>query len=235
MRDTVTLLVPTLNEVEGMRVIMPRVKREWVDQVLVVDGRSTDGTQEYARQCGYEVIEQSRPGLRHAYTEAFARVRGSVVITFSPDGNSVPEAIPQIIARMNEGYDMVIASRYFRGARSEDDDLVTRFGNWMFTTLINLLHGGRYTDSFVMFRAYRTRLFRELDLHKDESYASERWCGTVMGVEPLLSVRAARRRLRVCDVPVDEPRRLGGQRKLQVVRWGIAYLLQVLRELYYWR
>ncbi len=51
---TVTLLVPTLNEIDGMKTIMPKIKPEWVDQILVVDGQSTDGTAEYAREQGYD-------------------------------------------------------------------------------------------------------------------------------------------------------------------------------------
>ena len=50
-----TLLIPTLNEVIGMKAIMPTIKREWVDQILILDGQSTDGTAEYAREQGYEV------------------------------------------------------------------------------------------------------------------------------------------------------------------------------------
>ncbi|MBI2525914.1 MAG: glycosyltransferase family 2 protein, partial [Candidatus Rokubacteria bacterium] len=101
--------------------------------------------------------------------------------------------------------------------------------------LINLLHGGRYTDAFVMFRAYRTRLFWELELHRDEGYAPEKLLGTVIGVEPLLSIRAAKKRLKVSEIPADEPPRIGGERKLQMFRWGAAYLLQTLREVYHWR
>src|SRR4051794_40223674 len=99
-------MVPTLNELEGMRIIMPRVKSEWFEQILVVDGNSTDGTVDYARELGYEVIIQRRKGIRHAYIEAMPAVRGDVVITFSPDGNCVPELIPELIAKMSEGYDM---------------------------------------------------------------------------------------------------------------------------------
>jgi len=231
----VTLFIPTLNEEDGMRAIMPRVRPEWVDQVLVVDGNSTDGTVAYARSMGYDVIVQSKRGLRHAYTEGFAQVRGEYVLTFSPDGNCVPELIPELIVKVREGYDMVIASRYTGGAVSEDDDRLTRIGNWGFTTLINLLFGSRYTDAMIIYRIYRTSLFYELDLHKDESYATEGTFRTIMGIEPLLSVRAAKRRLRVTEIPGDEPKRLWGVRKLQIVRWGGAYLTQTLRERMYWR
>ena len=232
---SITIFVPALNEIEGMRVVMPQIKREWYDQILVVDGGSTDGTLEYARAQGYDVVVQRRRGLRHAYIEAFPFIRGDIVVTFSPDGNSVSHLIPQLTSKVEAGYDMVIASRYYRGARSEDDDVVTAFGNFVFTRLINLLHGADYTDAMVMLRAYWTRLFSELGLDREEAYAPEKVFRTVIGVEPLLSIRAAKRRLRVCDIPGDEPPRIGGQRKLQVVRWGGAYLLQTFRELYNWK
>jgi glycosyltransferase involved in cell wall biosynthesis len=70
-----TLFIPTRNEIEAMRVIMPRVKKEWCDQILVVD-YSTDGTADYARSQGYEVVEQKGKGLRHAFNEGFPHVRG---------------------------------------------------------------------------------------------------------------------------------------------------------------
>jgi len=231
----VTLLIPTLNEIEGMRAIMPRIKREWCDQILIVDGNSSDGTLEYARENGYEVIVQRRKGLRHAYIEAFPHILGDVVITLSPDGNCIPELIPALIKKMAEGYDMVIVSRYAESARSEDDDILTGFGNWMFTTLINTLHGGKYTDAMGIYRAYKTRLFTELDLDKEESYAPEKLLYTVIGVEPLLSVRCAKRKLRVAEIPGDEPPRIGGKRKLLLFQWGASYLLQVLREVYFWQ
>ena len=124
-----TLLVMTLNEINGMKAIMPQVDRSWVDQIIVVDGGSKDGTIEWAQENGYEVYVQKQRGFRHAYTEVWPLILGDVVITFSPDGNSVPELIPNLIAKMKKGYDMVIASRYLGDAKSEDDDIVTGFGN----------------------------------------------------------------------------------------------------------
>src|SRR6516164_5628262 len=50
---TVTLLVPTLNEIVGMKGIMPLIGHDWVDQILILDGGSTDGTIEWARDNGY--------------------------------------------------------------------------------------------------------------------------------------------------------------------------------------
>lgn len=234
-RPTVTLLVPAMNEIAGMRAIMPRIDPAWVDQIVVADGHSTDGTQEYAREHGWEVVVQEGRGGRRAYATAFPHVKGDVVITFSPNGKSVPELIPVLVETISEGYDMVIASRYLPGARSADDTPASRAANWFFTTVINRLHGGHYTDAMVIYRAYRTRLYWELELDRDDAYAPEKFLGTVVGVEPLLSVRAAKRRLRVTEIPGNEPPRVGGHNKFPKVCGGLVYLGQIVRELWYWR
>jgi len=236
VNPSVTLFIPTLNEVDAMRKIMPRVKREWVDQILVVDGRSPDGTAEYARAQGYDVHVQTGKGLRNAYQEGWPLIRGEITITFSPDGNCIPELIPSIIEKVKEGYDMVVVSRYLDGAKSEDDNWITGFGNWFCThVLVNGLHRAKFTDVMGIYRAYKTRLFYDLDIDKDESYATEKLWFTKIGCEPLISTRAAKRRLKVAEIPGDEPKRLGGKPKLQLIQWGGALFSQVIRELWYWK
>ena len=131
---------------------------------------------------------------------------------------------------------MVIASRYKDDAHSEDDTVFTGFGNWLFTRTINWLHGGKYTDAMVIYRAYRKSLFEELDLHLDSGYRTpEILFRTVLGIEPLLSVRASKRKLRIAEIPADEPHRIGGTAKLQMVRWGLGYYFQVWREAFFWK
>jgi len=231
----VTLLIPTLNEAHGMRTVMPKVKKEWVDQILVVDGKSKDGTADIARQMGYDVVIQESPGIRGAYMDALPFIKGDVILTFSPDGNSIPELIPVCIEKMKEGNDMVIVSRYAPGAKSFDDDAVTGFGNWLFTNSINLLHRAHYTDAMVIYRAYPKKLIYDLELDKDSSYSfEEKLFRTKISWEPLLSIRAAKRRLKVVDIPGDEPAREGGERKLQVLKWGAAYMFEILREVFIW-
>ena len=232
----ITLLIPTLNEERGMRTVMPLVKKEWVDQILVVDGKSKDKTVEVARQMGYDVVIQTTPGIRGAYMDALPYVKGDVILTFSPDGNSIPELIPECIKKLKEGYDMVIVSRYAQGAKSYDDDAVTGFGNKMFTTFINIFHGAKYTDAMVIYRAYNVKLIKDLDLDKDVSFETEeRLFHTKISWEPLLSIRAAKRKLKVVDIPGDEPAREGGERKLQVLKWGAAYMFEVFREIFIWK
>lgn len=231
-----TLIALTLNEIDGMKAIMPRINPDWVQQILILDGGSTDGTIEWASEQGFQVYVQKKRGIRHAYLEALNLIEGDVVLTISPDGNCPVEFIPAILKKMEKGYDLVIGSRYLDDAKSEDDDIVTGFGNWLFTRTINLLHGGKYTDSMVIYRAFKKQLIYDLDLDKEESYAlPERLFGTVISWEPLMSVRAAKKQKRITEVAVGEPPRIGGHRKLQVFRWGAAYYFQFWRELWFWR
>ena len=232
----VTLVIPTWNEIDGMKLIMPQIDPSWVDQIIITDGGSTDGTIEWAREQGYQVHVQSRPGFRFCYFEILDMIEGDVVITFSPDGNSIPELIPELVDKMMEGYDMVIASRYKDDAKSEDDDIVTGFGNWLFTRTVNFLHGGNYTDVMVIYRAYRKQIIYDLDLDKDRSYTTPEFLfRCVLSWEPLLSVRAAKRKLKIAEIPGDEPERIGGDRKLLVLQWGAGYYFQFLREVIFWK
>jgi glycosyltransferase involved in cell wall biosynthesis len=236
LSTTFTLLIPTLNEITGMKAIMPKVDRNWVDQVLFMDGGSTDGTIEWAQDHGYDVYVQKQTGIRQGFLEALPLVRGDVIITFTPDGNSVPEVIPELVAKMKEGFDMVIASRYLPPARSDDDDLLTGFGNWFFTKTVNVLFGGAYKDVMGIYRAYKKQLIYDLELDQDRWYQVPEtlFCTRARGVswDPMLSARAARRRLKVAEVPGDEPARLGGVRKLRIWRWGAVCYYQFLRDFF---
>ena len=219
-RLSATLLIPTLNERGGLEAILPFIDPRWVEDILFVDGGSTDGTLEVIRRWGHgRLLIQKLPGLVDAYRESLALISSDMVVTFSPDGNSLPEAIPALVEKVREGYDMVIASRYLPGAGSLDDDPVTAFGNWMFTRAINLFFGGRYTDTLVILRAYRTDLIRALEMEAE-----------ARDFEPLLSIRCASYGKRVAEIPAKEPHRIGGRRKLSILSNGWAIVVLICRE-----
>src|SRR3989338_1132185 len=170
----VALIAPTMNEVEGLRAVFPRLPRALLDDVI---------------------------------------------IEFPPDGSSMPESIGKLLAKIDEGYDLVIGSRYRDGAKSYDDDIVTRFGNWLFTTMINVLFGARYTDTLVGFRAYRRAAHDKLGLTtKGLSWTAQQ------------SIQFAKARMKKTEVGVDEPARIGGVRKMHPIRTGIEILRVILAE-----
>lgn len=232
----VTLLIPTLNEITCIKQILPTIKKNWVDQIIVLDGGSVDGTIEWARQQGYFVYVQRERGIRRGYAEVMQFVKGDIVITFSPDGNSKVDYIAPLIDKMKEGYDMVIVSRYKEGARSFDDNRMTAFGNWLFTALINLFFGAIFTDALVMFRAWRKEIIYALEVNKRNNFPFwEDVIGALVSWESLLSIRCAKRKLQYTEIPGDEPKRIGGRRKLRPFVTGSAVLFQVIQEIFFWR
>ena len=217
----VSIVIFTLNEIDGMKVIMPRIKKEWYDELVIVDGGSTDGTIEYTKENGYFIFTQKEKGAGAAFTEAIEKVTGDVVIIMSPDGNSLPSAIPDLIEKMKEGYDLVIASRYLKGAKSDDDDVLTAFGNWFFTTLTNLLFGTKYTDTLVMYRAFKKEIVENLGI------ATRTPCWG-----SLMLIRATKKKLKITEIPADEPARIGGKRKMRPFVNGFYELITILKEFF---
>lgn len=215
----VSLVVFSLNEINGMQAVMPSIKKDWYDELIIVDGGSIDGTIEYAKQQGYFIFIQKEKGAGAAFREAMEKVTGDIVITFSPDGNSLPEKIPELTEKMKEGYDMVIASRYLGCAKSYDDGIVTAFGNWMFTRLVNLLFRTKYTDVLVMYRVFKKDLVRSLGIDTN----TPSW-GTIM------LARATKRRLKITEIPGDEPARIGGKRKMKPLKNGLYELFTIIKE-----
>ncbi|MFC1678592.1 glycosyltransferase family 2 protein [Elusimicrobiota bacterium] len=216
-----TLFIPVKNEITGIQEIMPKIDQGWVDEVVVVDGQSTDGTKAWFLDRGYSVVDQTTAGIGGAYWDCLAHATGDIIIAFSPDGNSLPELIPVLRDRMAEGRDMVIASRYRDGAKSDDDDKVTAFGNWMFTKIVNMFFGGSYTDTLVMLRAFRKDLPERLGMAPTEYPV----------FEYVLSIRCAKQSAEVLEIPGDEPSRLGDVRKMKPLYNGTALLLVALNEL----
>ncbi len=225
------LLMLTLNEVQGLRAIYPRIDRTLFDEIVVVDGGSTDGTVEFCQGQGISVVRQQVKGLPQGMRLGFESTTSEIVVVFSPDGNSLPEKLPEVCGKMRDGNDLVIVSRYLEGAGSEDDDAITAFGNWFFTRLVNVLFGARYSDVFVMFRGYRReavkrmRIFEQLSTswhHRNVVYVNS-W-------EVTSVTRAARLGLRVAEVPGAEPPRIGGTRKLRVFRQGLGCFFQIVEE-----
>ena len=83
----------------------------------------------------------------------------------------------------------------------------------------------------VIFRAYRKELIYELGLDREDAYElPEKLFHTKISWEPLLSVRAAKAKKKIAEIPGDEPKRIGGERKLQILRWGAAYYFQFIME-----
>lgn len=217
---TITLLLPTYNEVDGFKEIFPSIDRELFDDILVVDGGSSDGTVEYAFSQNIRVMSQIRKGLSEAVIDSIETINTDCVVEFSLDGNSIPEKLPELVKEMQKGYDLVVVSRYLPPAKSYDDNIVTAFGNFIFTRLIRLMGNYPITDSLVMYRGFNISIVKYPEFKKF-------LIGPVF--EPLTSMVACNRKLKIFEIAGDEPDRIGGESKMRVFYNGGCIILAIVR------
>ena len=216
----VSLVVFEINEIDGLKAMMPQLKPEWYDELIVVDGGSTDGSLEYLRDAGYNHFVQQTPGVGGALCDAMKRVTGDVVVIYAPDGSFIPEVVPQMLEKIREGYDMVNVSRYMAGAKSLDDTVATACGNRIFTFFNNLVFGCRFTDFLYTYLAFRTELLDELRMRGQ----TERTWGQIF------LLRCFKAGKKIVEIPSDEPRRIGGDVKVPKLRAAWSLLVTILHE-----
>ncbi|MBI4329084.1 MAG: glycosyltransferase family 2 protein [Chloroflexi bacterium] len=209
---TSSLVVLTFNEVDGMRQVMPQVDHTWVEEIVIVDGGSTDGTLEEAQRQGLRAVIQEKPGRGEAFRVGLRHSTGDIIVYFSPDGNERPGDIPILLGKMGEGYDMVIASRFGKDSRSEDATWITRLGNWAFTTGVNLFFGAHVTDAVNGLRAVTRPCMEDLAT-----------TAVHFEIEMEMTIRAAKKGYRIGEIPTVEPPRVGGKPKLNKIVDGLRY------------
>lgn len=170
----VTLLIPALNEGKSIGQTIKQIPRDAVDEILVVDGNSADNTVEVVRSLGCRAILQPGKGFGDALAHGFKNASGDIIVIMDADGSPDPQEIPQLLAKLNEGYDMVLGSRYLAGTKTKDDTLLRFMGNKLFTFLTNLIHGTKMTDCLYFFAAIKKDILNSLEFKsKDFAFCLE--------------------------------------------------------------
>ena len=220
---SVSLIILTLNEIDGLKTMMPRIKKEWVDEIVVVDGRSTDGTIEEAKKQGYKVVVQEITGRGEGFRTGLNNSNGNIIIYFSPDGNEIPEDIPNLLKKQKEGYDQVIASRFSIDSVSHDATFIRRLGNNMFTWIINKIFGSNVDDAVNGYRLITRECMEDLATRAKN-----------FEIEIEMTIRATKKGYKIAEIPTVEPKRTSGTAKLNTVIDGLKYVKLILRETIYW-
>jgi glycosyltransferase involved in cell wall biosynthesis len=199
MKDRVDVVIPAFNEEDAIGRVVGAIPAGVVRRVVVVDNGSTDATAERASQAGADVVREPCPGYGQACLSGLAVLRDpSVVVFLDGDYSDFPEEIPDLIGPILAGEkDLVIGSRVL--GRPEKGALTPqqRFGNWLATRLIGHFFGVNFTD-LGPFRAIEAQALKRLDMaDRDFGWTVE------------MQVKAARKGLRVSEIPVRYRVRIG--------------------------
>jgi len=221
---SVTVIICTLNEIDGLKKIMPNIKKEWADEWLFVDGGSTDGTIEEIKKQGFSLIFQQGKGLGDAYREGIRKSKSDYILFFAPDGNDEVSDLPKVIQKIKEGYDIVHISRFGKNSFSEDAGPITYFGNKMFTFLVNVFFGGKFTDALNGFRIIKRDVILSLNLEADFETFEEQTC-----------IRATKKGYSIFEIDGNEPNRVGGTRKMRPLYTGADLSKMIIKEFVRWK
>jgi glycosyltransferase involved in cell wall biosynthesis len=219
-RATISVVIPTLNEAANLPHVFARMP-DGVDEIVIVDGHSTDDTVEVARALRPDVriVLQRGKGKGNALACGFAAARGDIIVMIDADGSTDPAEIPRFVAPLLEGADFAKGSRFMEGAGSVDITPLRDFGNKALNGTVNLLFGTEYTDLCYGYNAFWRHCLEHMQVTCDG-----------FEVETLINVRIARAGLKVAEVPSMELERIHGESKLSPWRDGRRVLTTILKE-----
>ena len=217
---TVSVVIPAKNEARNLPMVLGSLP-EWVDEVVLVDGHSVDETIAVARQCrpDIKIVTQPGKGKGDALLAGFKACTSDIVVMMDGDGSTPGTEIVRFVSALVAGADYAKGSRFANSGGSDDITVGRRLGNRIFSGLVNLAFGTRYTDLCYGYNAFWSEHLPALDLD----------CGG-FEIETVMNIRAAKAALRVQEIPSRERPRVHGESNLHVVFDGWRILKAITAE-----
>lgn len=221
-RKRVQAIIPTLNEENTIGEIIQQTE-DYVDDVLIIDGRSYDNTMKIVKENGIKFLTQDGKGKGQALRQAFDNASGDIIIILDADGSMLPKEIPRYLKEIALGADVVKGSRFMPGGGSDDLSFIRKIGNSFFVKLVNVLYGLNLTDICYGYIAFTNHAIEKIkdDLNCDG-----------FDIETEIVIKSAKNGLKIHEVPSFELMRLYGKSNLNALRDGLKILYVILKELF---
>jgi glycosyltransferase involved in cell wall biosynthesis len=216
----VSVIIPALNEAENLQYVLPRIP-DWVYEVLLIDGDSTDDTVEVARNLrpDIRIVQQQGRGKGAALRTGFAAATGEILVMLDADGSTDPAEIPAFVGALLAGADFVKGSRFLQGGGTSDMSFHRKFGNWCFVICSRLLFGCHYSDLCYGYNAFYAHILSQLDLDGDG-----------FEIETQMNLRVLSAGFKVAEVPSFEADRIHGVSNLRAFPDGWRVLKTLIKE-----
>jgi glycosyltransferase involved in cell wall biosynthesis len=216
----VSVVIPAMNEAENLPYVFKTLP-EWIHEVVLVDGNSTDNTVAVARELRPDVVvvRQTGKGKGDALISGFAACTGDIIVMVDADGSADGHEIVSYVSALVSGADFAKGSRFANGGGTDDMTPIRKLGNWVLCTVVNKKFGARYTDLCYGYNAFWRHCLDKIDLD----------C-TGFEVETLMNIRVVKAGLRVQEIPSHEFERIHGMSNLSAVRDGLRVLKVILKE-----
>jgi glycosyltransferase involved in cell wall biosynthesis len=220
----ISVIMPALNEEKNLPHVLPKIP-SLVDEVILIDGASTDRTLQVARQLypDIRIIFQDGKGKGNAIRCGVKHATGDIIVTIDADVSMDPEEIPLFIEPLLNGYDFAKGSRFILQGGTEDMEPYRKLANRLFIFLVNRLFHAKYTDLCYGYNAFRRDAFEKMEISSDG-----------FEIETELNIKALKSGLKVTEVASYEEPRLNGKSNLKSFKDGFR-ILKTIIELYFLR
>ena len=210
--------------------MLPRIQTELAkvkfESIYAIDGGSTDGTLEILADYKIPVLSQSKRGRGQAFHVAFSEIMADAYLFYSPDGNEDEKDLGKFKQYLENGADLVIASRMCKDAFNEEDVHFFKWRKWAnnaFNILANVLFrrsGSFVTDSINGYRAITKKATEILKLSAQD-----------YTIEYQMTIRAFKHKLNIVEFPTIEGQRIAGETGAPSLQTGIKFLRRLYTEL----
>ncbi|MEP2706527.1 MAG: glycosyltransferase family 2 protein [Roseibium sp.] len=219
-QPTVCVVIPAKNEALNLPLVLNKIPR-WIDEVVLVDGKSEDDTIAVARSLmpNIKIITQDRTGKGAALKCGFAATSADIIVMIDADGSMDPLEIPAFIGALLSGADFVKGSRFMQGGGTDDMEWYRRIGNWGFVKLVTWRFGGKFTDLCYGYIAFWREGLLRLSLENDDGFE----------IESSMNVQALQSRMAISEVPSKEAPRAHGVSNLRTIPDGWRVLKTIMR------
>ncbi len=218
----IDVIIPALNEVNSIGLVIQSIPNQLVRHIIVGDNGSTDGTAKVALAKGAIVVQAPQKGYGTACLAGMEYIQNlsikpDIVVFLDGDYSDFPEQMPDVVRPIiEEQMDMVIGSRSLGQREGGAMTLPQKFGNWLATTLIRWIYGYHFTD-LGPFRAIRWDALMVLGM-KDPDFG---WTAE-------MQVKAARKKLKTTEVPVNYRQRVGVSKVSGTIKGSIQAGYKIL-------
>lgn len=222
-RTDVTVVILARNESQSIEEVV-RNASAWCNDVLVMDGRSTDRTAEIAREAGARVVSDQGRGKGAALRQSLGLCQTRFVVFIDADGSHDPRDIARLVGRLSElNADLCIGSRFAGGSDELSvsfGQLVRTVGNILMNIAINKRWGVELTDTLNGFRAARRQSAIDVGLQEDTHT-----------IEQEMVMKFLRHGLVVVNEPTHEYKRLFGVSHIRIWREWPKFVWCVVRNI----
>ncbi len=223
---SLSLVLLAYNEAENLEVLLPKIKRRVNEcdkdhEILVVDtALPMDNTEEVCRKYGARYVNQEGSGFGDAFRSAIKYAEKDIFMIMDSDGSHPTKLIPALYDKFaSGGYDVVVGSRYCKGAKSRDA-FTSRVMSHILNFIYRIVIGVKATDISTDFRVYHTDRLKEVSLKCVNYDVLE---------EVLLKLRLQKpdRKLVIGEVPISFRKRMYGESKRRLIPFVISYMKTV--------